>query len=209
MKDNIIVNILMGIFLVSLVPLMAMQEQMVNVRIQVAGDKKIKFAEVPLSDVSKEVNFGIMPKLPLETYFPVVAAGYEDTLDVHGCARMQKDLREDIPYSIQQEEIMGKTAREQNVLKKRCLFPRHISQSFIDRINQGNNKYIIYGSDDRTITAHYELEWLQQAKKAETGVLPVQEKASRSHYTLPPLFNSGDNFMSIAALCAFLLCIAV
>jgi hypothetical protein len=208
-KDNRVTNIVISIFLVSSMPLMAMQEQIVKVHIQVAGDKKINCAHVPIQDVSKQTCFGIMPKLVSETYFPVVAAGYEDTLDAHGCARIQKDLMADIPYSIQQEEVVGKTAREQYALKKRCLFPQHISQSFIDQVKQGKNKHVIYKNGDKTITAHYEIEWLRKEKRAEQIVLPAQKIETRNNYQIPSLFNNGDNFMNIAAVCAFLLFIVV
>jgi len=180
----------------------AMQEQSIKVRVQVRGDRKIKFLDVPLTDLSRHRCLGIAPSWS-EIYFPVVAARYEDILDVHGCARMKKDLVTDIPYSIQQEERARKTVREQDALKKSFLFPQYISESFIHHVNQGNNERILYQKRNKIIKARYEIE-LVQAKKAEPIVPPIKE-VIRNNYQIPPLFNKDDNFMGVAAVCAFLL----
>ncbi len=192
---KIISHIVNLVLVFSSIPLMTMQEQIVDVRIQLASDTHVVWNEVPMPDLLKCAYLGTKSS-PKEKYIPVISALYEDQLG-NDCVRLQKDLCETVPYSIT------------NDLVNKCLFPRHISQSFIDRVKDGNATHVIYENGDKKITARYAIEWLQDKKMAEPSVLPKKVNKSCREYEIPSPFNNGDNFMSIAAVCAILLFIAV
>jgi hypothetical protein len=194
---------MIGILLISSLPFMAMQQNHLDVSVLLVPNTQLGWSNVPMNDLSKSSRLAVTPSSLQEKYVPVISALYEDHLDDNECVCLQKDLRNDVPYAI----ATDLSAQDNG---NKYLFPGYISQSFIEQINQGNNKHVIYKNGDKIVTARYELEWLQDRKMAERIVLPVQKiDKPLPDYTLPSLFSNGDSLMNLAALCGFLLFLAV
>jgi hypothetical protein len=193
----------------------AMQEQIMDIRIQLAPDK-YRRNHVDAGELIKYKQFGMQDAEPFDTYFLVKSATYEDYIDGQECAGITRNLLEHLPCVIQKDAItklkrqsLEKKKEEQERLKKRYLFPKFVSQSFINRVQQKQSTFILYKNGDKALSARYAIEGPEQKEKAEPYVLPQKVNESRREYAMPSLFNESDNFLNFAAVCAFVSFLAI
>jgi len=203
------VRLIMGLMCFSVgIVMVAAQEQILDVSIQVKGDKSFRRTDVDCYDLEKYGRFGMKKAEPFGTYFCVTSALYNDCLDNVECVEVRKDLVKNIPQMIQQDLSKKKKFESVGIYT----FPKYVSGSFIERVKKAQEsghpiKHTIYKDGQKGLVLQYKVEFVE-AKQQQAALINVAQvcSAQKDSYQIKSFF---DNELAIDLSAAFLLLLTI